>query len=60
MDGPPLHFAAQAGLLQVYQFIDPSYPTNLYNPTTTGVTPLHLAAANGHLNNYRFICTNLA
>ena len=53
----PMHFAAQAGNLDVFKFL--SEKNKLKNPETdTGITPLHLAALNGHLKMYQFIAKN--
>ena len=51
-----IHSATQAGNFEIYQFLVKSELFENKNPrTTTGITPLHLAAKNGHLNIYEFI-----
>ena len=53
----PLHFAAQMGNLEIYEFLNKDI-TEVNPKTKNGVTPLHLAAKNGHLEVYKLICQN--
>ena len=51
-----IHSASQAGNFEICKFLAKSEPFENKNPRTkTGVTPLHLAAKNGHLDIYQFI-----
>ena len=51
-----VHSAAQAGNLEIYQFLVKDQLFENKNPRTNdGITPLHLAAKNGNLHIYKFI-----
>ena len=53
----PIHFAAQAGHVEVYEFLTENVHDK--NPTTDRrLSPLHLAAKNGNLLMYQSICEN--
>ena len=54
-DWTPLHFSAQAGNFEVYQFLSENL-TNINPATKKGITPLHMAGKNGHFEVYKFIC----